>query len=401
MKYIKNAAAETALFATALSLIAVCIFLSGKSLKKRDENVICDNIPAVAAAQTDSSRLSDSSNKNFSESNTPKNFFSKLLSFILSVDITDCKSVLANEMPLLKTVNRGTLATMSEEKTTTVYNPDGADIGEGNAEPSSVGAGTYPIKAIDSGQGKALGNGKILIRNETDYGIDINEMLSAPLNLDMHSGGPKVLILHTHATEAYSAENTAEYDSDKSDRSLSEAENVIKIGNSVEEELKKFGIEVLHDKTLHDYPNFNGSYAASLKTAEKYKNQYPSIEIILDIHRDAFISDDGSKAKFVTEISGKQAAQLMLVVGTDAGGLEHKNWRENMKLALKLQKHISDEYPNLMRGVNLRRERFNGHVTNGSLIIEVGASGNTLSEAEYGARLASKKIGEYLAKISD
>ena len=323
----------------------------------------------------------------------------RTLAFFLSFDITDSRTVIAGELPLLRTVSRGPLAVMANGETVAAYNPRGADTGGGSAEPDTPAGGTYPIKTIDSSQGKALGKGKILIRNETDYGIDINEMLSSKLKLDMKGAGPKVLILHTHATEAYSAEGATEYLSDRSDRSLSEEENVIRIGNVIEEELKKAGIEALHDKTLHDYPNFNGSYANSLKTIEKYKAQYPSIQAVFDVHRDAFVADDGAKAKFVTDAGGAKAAQLMLVVGTDAGGLEHNNWRENMKLALQLQQFISEKYPTLMRGVNLRRERFNGHTTLGSLIIEVGASGNSMSEAENGARCAAQRIGEYLAAL--
>ena len=323
----------------------------------------------------------------------------RTLAFFLSFDITDSRTVIAGELPLLRTVSRGPLAIMANGETVAAYNPSGADTGGGSAEPDTPAGGLYPIKTIDSSQGKALGKGKILIRNETDYGIDINEMLSSKLKLDMKGAGPKVLILHTHATEAYSAEGATEYLSDRSDRSLSEEENVIRIGNVIEEELKKAGIEALHDKTLHDYPNFNGSYANSLKTIEKYKAQYPSIQAVFDVHRDAFVADDGSKAKFVTDAGGAKAAQLMLVVGTDAGGLEHNNWRENMKLALQLQQFISEKYPTLMRGVNLRRERFNGHTTLGSLIIEVGASGNSMSEAENGARCAAQRIGEYLAAL--
>lgn len=323
----------------------------------------------------------------------------RTLAFFLSFDITDSRTVIAGELPLLRTVSRGPLAVMANGETVAAYNPSGADTGGGSAEPDTPAGGLYPIKTIDSSQGKALGKGKILIRNETDYGIDINEMLSSKLKLDMKGAGPKVLILHTHATEAYSAEGATEYLSDRSDRSLSEEENVIRIGNVIEEELKKAGIEALHDKTLHDYPNFNGSYANSLKTIEKYKAQYPSIQAVFDVHRDAFVADDGSKAKFVTDAGGAKAAQLMLVVGTDAGGLEHNNWRENMKLALQLQQFISEKYPTLMRGVNLRRERFNGHTTLGSLIIEVGASGNSMSEAENGARCAAQRIGEYLAAL--
>ena len=123
---------------------------------------------------------------------------------------------------------------------------------------------------------------------------------------------------------------------------------------------------------------------------------YPELSVVLDLHRDAFIYDDGSKAKFVTEIDGEKTAQLMLVVGTNGGGLDHPNWRENMKLALKLQNRICEKYPTLMRGVNLRKERFNGHTTPGSMIIEVGSSGNTLSEAIRGAELAAAEIADFL-----
>ena len=164
----------------------------------------------------------------------------------------------------------------------------------------------------------------------------------------------------------------------------------------MKEIFEKNDIKTIHDTTLHDHPNFNGSYANSLRTAEGYVAKYPSIKIVFDIHRDAYVYDDGSKAKFVTKIDGKDVAQLMFVVGTDAGGLTHPNWRENMKLALKLQSFISGKYPSLMRGVNLRKERFNGHVTNGSLIIEVGSSGNTLEEALAGAELAAERISEFL-----
>ena len=86
----------------------------------------------------------------------------------------------------------------------------------------------------------------------------------------------------------------------------------------------------------------------------------------------------------------------MFVVGTNGAGLDHPNWRENMKFALKLQNKITSKYPRLMRGINLRKERFNGHTTNGSLIIEVGSSGNTLSEAIRGATLGAEEIAEFL-----
>ena len=171
---------------------------------------------------------------------------------------------------------------------------------------------------------------------------------------------------------------------------------MIAVGEAIKSVFEEKGIAVMHDTTIHDHPSFNGSYANSLKTVESYKEKYPELAVVFDIHRDAFVYDDGSKAKFVTEIDGEKAAQLMFVVGTNGGGLDHPNWRENMKLALKLQNAISGKYPSLMRGVNLRKERFNGHTTAGSLIIEAGSSGNALGEAIYGAKLGAAEIAEFL-----
>ena len=182
----------------------------------------------------------------------------------------------------------------------------------------------------------------------------------------------------------------------KSDRSLDKSQNVVKVGEAMKQIFEEKGISVIHDTTLHDHPNFNGSYENSKKTVNSYLKKYPEICIVLDVHRDAFIYDDGSKAKFVSEINGKKAALLMFVVGSDAGGLEHPQWKENMKLALKLQSAISQRYPTLMRGVNLRTERFNGHLTKGSMIIEVGSSGNTLSESVEGAKLGAEAIADFL-----
>lgn len=327
---------------------------------------------------------------------------SKIASFFMTFDPGDMKTVIFGEIPLIKTVSKGHLARMANESYVLAYNPQNADLGEGNAEPISDEEGEFPIKEVDQGKQKLFGIGKksIAIRNETNYGINIEEMIREPLLFNIDSGSPQILILHTHATESYTAEGVNMYSTDKSDRSLSTRENVVRVGEAIAEVFRERGINVIHDTTLHDHPNFNGSYSNSLKTIEKYKARYPDLCMVIDVHRDAYIYDDGSKAKFVSEINGKKVAQLMFVVGTDSGGLKHPNWRENMKLAVKLQNRISKKYPTLMRGINLRKERFNGHTTNGSLIVEVGSSGNTLSEAIAGATYATEEIADFLKESS-
>ncbi len=318
----------------------------------------------------------------------------KAISFLLTFDPFDPRTVVFGHLPLVREVSQGYLAAQANKEVAAVFNPQDADKGEGEPEPQTPDSGMYPIAEIDSAQGNS--KNKIQIRNETRFSVNIDEMLKAPLSFDIKGNEPEILIVHTHATESYSPEGASTYSPDKSDRSDDPAQNVIAVGDAMKSVFEKQGIKVIHDKTLHDKPSFNTSYANSLKTVEGYLAKYPSIDIVLDVHRDAYVYEDGSKAKFVTEINGKKTAQLMLVVGTNDGGLEHPEWRENMKLALKLQNAITDKYSGLMRGINLRKERFNGHTTKGSLIIEVGSSGNTLAEAIRGATCAAEEIAKFL-----
>lgn len=358
---------------------------AGQTIAK---TAVTESFPQLAAAANDGgvfSRLGSS--------------LRKLVSFALTFDPFDPRTVVFGHIPLIHEVGKGYLASTANADIEAVFNPQGADEGKGEPQPEQTPAeGQFPITAVDSSQQKALGKSKnkILIRNDTDFGINIDEMLSSSPKINMSGDGPKVLIIHTHATESYTPEGASTYSADKGDRSLDATQNMIAVGEAVKSTFDRMGISAIHDKTVHDHPNFNGSYANALKTIEKNLAKYPSICMVLDIHRDAFVYDDGSKAKFVTEIKGKSTAQLMLVVGTNGGGLDHPNWRENMKLALQLQNKICQAYPTLMRGVNLRMERFNGHATLGSMIIEVGSSGNTLSEAIRGATLATEEISEYL-----
>ena len=262
-------------------------------------------------------------------------------------------------------------------------------------------SGELPIQAIDSSQNSAIGTdkNKILVKNETSYQVNTKELLEEALNIDMSIAGPKVLIVHTHGSESYTPKNTDFYIQGTGDRNTDTEFNVVHVGDEMTKVFEAAGVEVIHDRTMHDQPSYNGSYASSLAAIQKYVEEYPSIQVVLDIHRDAIVYNDGTKAKVVTEINGEDAAQLMFVVGTNAGGLTHDNWRENLKFAVKLQNAINKKYPSLMRGINLRRERFNGHITKGSLIIEVGTSGNTLEEAVRGATLAAGVIADFLNGI--
>ncbi len=214
--------------------------------------------------------------------------------------------------------------------------------------------------------------------NATNYDVDINSLCKEPLDIKLNMKDIEVLIIHTHTTECYSGnEMTGE-----SERTTNEKYNMCRIGEIVSETLNSYGIKTIHDKTIHDYPTYQGSYTRALKTIEKNIKENPEIKVVIDIHRDAYVYSDGSKLRVATDDG---AAKAMLVLGTDSMGLEHPFWKSNLTLAAKIQNSAEIMYPELMRPINLRRERFNMHMSRGSILIEIGSNGNSLGEAEKSA----------------
>lgn len=228
--------------------------------------------------------------------------------------------------------------------------------------------------------------GGMSFNNATDYNIDLNELKMMGFSLDTSKKEPKVLIISTHSSESYKGSGG---------RSEDEKKNVLKVGEVLCQTLNKGGIKAVHDKTRNDYPSYNGSYKKALSVIEKNLEKYPSIEIVIDVHRDYMENAEGVKLKPTAKISGKgKAAQIMFVMGTDYMGLEHPNWRENLALAVKLQGVLNEDSPELCRSINVRTERFNQHKTRGSMIVEFGSSENTLEEA----MLSAKLLGEAMVK---
>ena len=172
--------------------------------------------------------------------------------------------------------------------------------------------------------------------------------------------------------------------------------NTVRVGRELAETLEEAGLSVIHDETLHDYPQYSGAYDRSLETIESYLEQYPTISIVLDVHRDAVADGEGNMVKVVSSVAGVNAAQMTFVVGTDGGGLEHPNWAENLKLAAAVQQDLCEDYPTLMRPITVRNSRYNQHVTTGTLLVEMGAAGNSLDEALLSARLLGQSLAEVL-----
>lgn len=230
------------------------------------------------------------------------------------------------------------------------------------------------------------------INNATEYDVNLDELCNEELDFSLEFNNPEVLIVHTHTTECYSGDAM----SGENERTTNEAYNMCQIGDIIAKTLEKHGIRTIHDKTIHDYPTYQTAYSKAMKTIQKNIENNPSIKVVLDVHRDAYIYPDGSRLKVSTDINGQSAAQAMLVLGTDSLGLEHNSWRSNLKFASKVQQVAEHLYPGLMRPVNLRRERFNMHMTKGSLLLEIGSNGNSLREAEITAEYIATAIATVL-----
>ena len=209
---------------------------------------------------------------------------------------------------------------------------------------------------------------------------DLEALMSRPLNWNLVSEAPTVLILHTHGTESYTKSSGETYTETSAYRTLDPGYNMISLGDQLAQALEAAGIGVVHDRSLHDYPSYSGSYSAARKSIAAYLAEYPSIQLVLDLHRDAS-GDDSNQLKTSATVAGVKSAQLMLVVGTDASGLSHPNWEENMALALKLYAQLERSAPGICRYISLRAQRFNQDQHPGALIVEIGGAGNSHTEA--------------------
>ena len=240
--------------------------------------------------------------------------------------------------------------------------------------------------------------GGLAVKNETAYQVDVQELLRRGPSVRLPAEGPQILILHTHGSEAYTPAGLDRYESNDASRTEDLRCNVIRVGDELAELLEGQGLNVLHDREIYDYPSYTGSYSRSGEAVQRYLDAYPDIAVVIDLHRDA-LGADGVVYKTMAEEEGTVASQIMLLVGTDDSGLEHPNWRSNLSLALYLQNAIDQAHPTLMRPVSLVRERYNQHLTGGSLILEVGSSGNTLQEALAAIRLFADAAGPALREL--
>lgn len=226
----------------------------------------------------------------------------------------------------------------------------------------------------------------VQIKNGTSYNLT-EEMLKPEIEVN----NKNIIIFHTHTCESYTPTEQFNYTQTGTYRTTDLNFSVARVGDELENQLKGYNYNVIHDKTYHDYPAYTGSYERSLNTVRNILANNQETDVVLDIHRDAIA--DYSYAPTV-KIGDEYAAQLMFVIGTDGGGLEHPNWQQNLKFAVKIQEKANELYPGLFKPIILRNSRYNQHLTKAASIIEVGATGNTMEQCLTSMKYLAKVISE-------
>ena len=256
---------------------------------------------------------------------------------------------------------------------------------EQNIELAETGITTEVVTNNPIAENYNTQYGKVKIKNQTDYELT-EEMLTPDITIE----NKNIMIFHTHSCESYTSSESYPYTPTGNYRTTDLNFTVTRVGTELTTQLQQYGYNVIHDTSYHDYPSYNGSYTSSLKTVESLLQTNPS-DIIIDLHRDAI----GSRSDYAptVKIGDEEAAQIMFVIGTNAGGLWHPNWNQNLKFAIKIQEKAEELYPGLFKPIMLTTSRYNQHTGKYANIIEVGATGNTLEQC-----LTSMK---YLAKVMD
>lgn len=264
-----------------------------------------------------------------------------------------------------------------------------SDSGSASSTPTPVG-GIQEVSMENTGTQYK----NIWVKNTNkNHGIDVAaELAKQPAVKIKKNSTPQVLIYHTHTSEAFLG----------NERTQDQSKSVVAVGDQIEAQLNAAGIGVVHDKTYHDYPMYNGSYDRSRVTIQNNLKKYPGIQVTLDIHRDAIkLSDGKTRVKPTAVINGKKAAQIMVISGCDDDGtFNFPNWECNLRLAVRIQQSLTDMYPGLARPLNFGPVKYNENMTKGSLLIEIGTEVNTLDEAKYSGELLGKALAVALNKLT-
>ena len=302
-----------------------------------------------------------------------------LIENILGVELAKIKEI--EQTPIIEEDQTENLATENIEQNTEIENETQENT-ETNTQEILENVETQIVTQNPISESFNSEINGVKIKNETSF--DISNIMETALEINKNN----ILIFHTHTCESYTPSEKYQYQQTGNFRTTDLNYTVARVGDELSNYLLGFGFNVYHDKTYHDYPAYSGSYNRSLATVQNALKTNPS-DIIIDLHRDAIgsISNYDPSVKIGEDV----AAQVMFVIGTNGGGLNHPNWKQNLKFAIEVQQKANEMYPGLFKPIILRNSRYNQHLGKAACIIEVGATGNTLDQC-----LNSMK---YLAKV--
>lgn len=240
--------------------------------------------------------------------------------------------------------------------------------------------------------------GNVWAQNKThEHDLDLEKVLNEPVDLTItDKSKPHILIFHTHTTESYMLLDRGTYSDAYITRSDDPSRNMVRVGDEICDQLEKAGFAVIHDTNIYD-AKYSGAYDRSGAQIDKYLEQYPDIQVILDIHRDAIKQSNGTMIAPTAVINGKKAAQIMIITGCQELDITNfDDWEYNLRFAVQLQKYCQEMFPGLMRPLFFSARKYNMHKSRCSLLLEMGSDANTLDEAAYSGRMLGKALATML-----
>ena len=218
------------------------------------------------------------------------------------------------------------------------------------------------------------------------YAIDANTMIGSDqlsvdklMEIDMtmakqEGEGPQILIYHTHSQEAFA-------DSVPGDVNT----GIVGVGEYLTQVLtEQYGYRVLHHTGQYDVETRDNAYSRALPEVEQLLAKNPSIQVVIDLHRDEVAQD----TRLVTELQGRPTAKFMFFNGLsrtrktgDIDYLRNENQEANLAFSFQMQLKAAEYYPGLTRRIYLKGYRYNMHLCPRTLLVELGAQNNTYEEA--------------------
>ena len=221
--------------------------------------------------------------------------------------------------------------------------------------------------------------------------LDASKLLTEDLSIRKNPQVPQILIYHTHSQEEFA-------DSVPGDTKTS----IVGMGEVLTEALQGYGYQVIHDTGVYDLIDGvldrSAAYDYARVAVENILQEYPTIEVIIDLHRDGV---DGQK--FVTEIDGKPTSMIMFFNGISRNSqdepiayLANPYTQQNLAFSLQLELAAREKYPGYTRNIYLKAERFNLHLRPRSLLVEAGTQLNTVEEEKNAMQPLADLLHEVL-----